>query len=109
MRRIWWCVALVLSVLVACAHEPGPGAAGAAPRVVCPPAWTTPPQLDAKLTPSGGALRVLAHASAKGTQNYVCTTTDGGASPSWVFVGPDAMLADCVGYRYWVVLGMFVS
>jgi hypothetical protein len=40
---------------------------------------------------------VLLHAGATGTQNYTCeqVNVDGGTAYQWVFVGPEADLADC--------------
>jgi hypothetical protein len=63
----------------------------------CPAAWLTPPAVDAAiaLPPDGGAL--LLHAAAKGTQNYVCSAADAGASFAWTLRGPEATLADCNG------------
>jgi hypothetical protein len=64
----------------------------------CPSSWTVAPAVDPSISvPDGGA--VLLHAAANGTQNYTCTaqTIDGGTSYAWVFVGPEATLADCNG------------
>jgi len=48
------------------------------------------------------APHVIAHASARGTQNYECATTtgDAGASYAWRFTGPSAKLFDCNGAPY---------
>jgi Protein of unknown function (DUF3455) len=63
----------------------------------CPAAWTTAPSVAPaiELPADGGG--VLLHAGAIGTQDYTCeqVAVDGGTAYAWVFVGPEADLADC--------------
>jgi hypothetical protein len=66
----------------------------------CPAAWTVAPGVDPTIAlPDAGGGGVLLHAAANGTQDYTCeqTTVDGGTAYAWVFVGPEADLADCNG------------
>jgi len=63
----------------------------------CPVAWTTAPTVDPVITLPADGGGVLLHAGAIGTQNYTCEqlAVDGGTGYAWVFVGPEADLADC--------------
>lgn len=63
----------------------------------CPPVWLEAPVVDPAIAVPSGSGRVVFHASAKGTQNYVCkaAAVDSGASYAWSFVGPEAALNDC--------------
>jgi hypothetical protein len=68
----------------------------------CPATWTTQAPVDPSLVPGNGGppLRVVAHASATGTQDYQCASSSndaGGAAFAWVFLGPEASLMDCNG------------
>ncbi len=63
----------------------------------CPSSWTTAPAVSPPIQfPADGGSALL-HAGAIGTQNYTCSqvTVDGGTAYAWVFVGPEADLADC--------------
>jgi hypothetical protein len=55
------------------------------------------PVVDSTLSVPDGGGSVLLHASAVGTQDYRCqsSNTDAGTSYGWVFVGPEADLFDC--------------
>jgi hypothetical protein len=73
------------------------GADTAVPDAACPPTWTTAPDVAPTIAvPDGGGAPLL-HAGAIGTQNYTCqqVAVDGGTAYAWVFVGPEADLADC--------------
>jgi len=63
----------------------------------CPSSWTVVPDAGTSLVPDGGLPPLLIHAAASGTQNYTCTAQNGdaGTTYAWVFVGPQANLADC--------------
>ena len=62
----------------------------------CPGSWTVAPTAPVSIEVPADGGGVLLHAAGAGTQNYTCTAgTDGGVS--WVFVGPQANLADCNG------------
>jgi hypothetical protein len=67
----------------------------------CPTQWTVAPAVDPVLDVPDGGGGVLMHAAATGTQNYTCSqvTVDGGTAYQWVFVGPQADLADCNGAK----------
>jgi hypothetical protein len=60
----------------------------------CPASWQTAPTVDPSIAVPADGGSVLLHASAAGTQNYVCgPMSDGGYA--WNFVGPQAELRDC--------------
>jgi hypothetical protein len=61
----------------------------------CPAAWFTPPDVDPSIAVPADGGGVLVHGAGVGTQNYVCTVTDGGTT--WTFVTPHATLEDCNG------------
>ncbi|HEX8794616.1 MAG TPA: DUF3455 domain-containing protein [Polyangiaceae bacterium] len=62
----------------------------------CPGSWTVAPMAPVSIEVPADGGGVLLHAAGAGTQNYTCTAgADGGVS--WVFVGPQANLADCNG------------
>lgn len=68
------------------------------PDGACPVTWTAAPSVDPSIALPDGGGGVLLHAAATGTQDYTCrllTAADGGMSYAWVFVGPEADLADC--------------
>jgi hypothetical protein len=99
-------------VLAACAagapsrtpSAPAAAAASAAPAEVrppepptspCPAAWSALPSDDPFKIDAGA---VILHASAAGTQDYVCKAVpSGGAAYAWTFLGPEAELSDCSG------------
>jgi hypothetical protein len=99
---------LLLCVCVcACAHEePSPPPHAAAPVTTsagaCPAAWSAPPVVASSLVAPDPSLRVVAHVSATGTQNYRCgaSAADGGSAFAWTFVGPEASLAGCDGASF---------
>ena len=72
-------------------------AADAADPDACPATWTTPPAVGASIALPADGGGALLHAGAIGTQDYTCeqVTVDGGTAYQWVFVGPEADLADC--------------
>jgi hypothetical protein len=79
------------------AGEGTDGPRSASPPAPCPAAWLQPPVVDPAIAiPDGGAAAV-AHALAKGTQNYTCKhsgdAADGGFA--WTLAGPEAVLSDC--------------
>lgn len=77
---------------------PDTGTGGdAADPDACPSSWTTPPTVAAPIALPADGGGPLLHTGAIGTQDYTCTqvTVDGGAAYQWVFVGPEADLADC--------------
>lgn len=82
---------------VATDTAPLPDTGPAIPDAACPPAWTTPPDVAAAIALPDGGGGPLLHAGAIGTQNYTCqqVAVDGGTGYAWVFVGPEADLADC--------------
>jgi hypothetical protein len=88
---------VLLAFPAACAHDPSPAAAR-----TCPSEWTAPPAVAPSLAPRDPSLRVVAHASASGTQDYECASTsaDAGGALAWAFVGPSAVLADCSGVQF---------
>jgi len=62
----------------------------------CPPAWLEMPQVDRSIAvPERHG--VVLHASAEGTQDYVCAAVagDGALAYAWSLKGPDATLRDC--------------
>jgi hypothetical protein len=63
----------------------------------CPASWLVAPTVDPVLEVPDGGGGVLLHATGTGTQNYTCSQVmaDGGSIYAWVFVGPQADLADC--------------
>jgi hypothetical protein len=87
-------------VLSAC-HQGGEvNAVAAAPAAgECPAAWLDAPAVDASIAVPTRSARVVFHAAAAGTQNYVCRATpgDAGTTPAWSFSGPEATLSDCKG------------
>jgi hypothetical protein len=63
----------------------------------CPSSWTLAPSVDPTIAIPDGGGAVLMRGAATGTQSYTCTAqkSDGGTTYAWVFVGPEATLADC--------------
>lgn len=90
-----------LALFAACEHDEGPSTPPVMPTppATCPDAWSVPPAVDPALALPAAGIRVVAHVSARGTQNYECaaSTTDGGAGFAWTLRGPDAALTDCNG------------
>jgi uncharacterized protein DUF3455 len=91
MHRI--ACSIVVTLFLGC--QRGGAADPGAPSGACPPGWLQAPALDPSIAVPGG--RVVAHAVANGTQNYVCGRApgDGGEGHAWTFVGPEATLSDC--------------
>jgi peptidyl-prolyl cis-trans isomerase NIMA-interacting 1 len=109
---LWLCAAF--AVLVFGCRESGPGGQGglssagspisagsagspalaASPGADCPSAWLEAPAVDRSIAVPDGN-RVVLHASAKGTQDYICAASDGGPTYGWSLRGPDAALSDC--------------
>lgn len=110
--KLWLCAAF--AVLVFGCRESGPGgqaglsspgspsavasagspALASSPGADCPSAWFDAPAVDRSIAVPDGS-RVVLHASAKGTQDYVCAASDGGSTYGWSLRGPDAALSDC--------------
>lgn len=95
-----WAAALA-TVACGCRDVAPAGQAGLAdtgsPASACPSAWFEAPAVDRSIAVPEGNKRVVLHASAQGTQDYVCAAApdDGGASYAWSLRGPDATLSDC--------------
>lgn len=96
-----WRSAAFAVTLFAC-RAPGPAgpassldAGSTAPE--CPSAWLEPPVVDGSIAVPDGNGRLVLHAAARGTQDYVCSadSADAGSGYGWALKGPDATLADC--------------
>ncbi len=84
-------VGLLVLVLAGCAHE-GTTAPPASPGSCATSRATAPPAVDPQLAPPAG-VRLVAHASACGTQNYECAASpDAEGGFAWTLRGPEAML-----------------
>src|ERR1700722_19678349 len=94
-RRTWLCP--LLGLLAAACHPAAP-AEGSTSATACPAGWfEAPPAASAIAVPTGNE-RVVLHAAATGSQNYVCgaVSGDGGAPGyAWSLAGPEAALSDC--------------
>jgi hypothetical protein len=91
---------LALAVaLPSCTRSSATLADGGSPKCL---GAATPPLLDGALVPPGAPLRAIAHASATGTQNYVCgrPVGDRATALAWSLSGPEATLADCNGNAF---------
>ncbi len=87
-------VAVLLSA--GCHHDSNPDAAGP-----CPASWLEAPAVDPSIAVPAALARVIFHAAASGSQNYVCarSAADAGNPPGWSFIGPEANLSDCRAAR----------
>lgn len=92
-----WRFAGFAMVLSAGCHRGDPPAA----TDLCPASWLDAPAVDPSIAVPAASGRVLVHAAASGTQNYVCARTagDAGGAPGWSFSGPEADLSDCHAAR----------
>ena len=83
------------------AADAQPDAANVELDAACPSSWTAAPAVDPSIAVPDGGGGVLLHAAATGTQDYTCmqVTVDGGSAYAWVFVGPEADLADCTAIK----------
>jgi hypothetical protein len=65
----------------------------------CPAAWFVTPDVDTSIAipADAGTLRVILHAGASGTQDYVCSMSSADAGYTWNLRTPDATLVDCHG------------
>ena len=89
-----WRFAGAFAVLLAagCHHGSKPDDADA-----CPASWLEAPAVDPAIAAPAASARVIFHAAASGSQNYVCarSAADAGSALRWSFIGPEANLSDC--------------
>lgn len=90
--------AVLALVLSACAPEKTASSPSASAGT-CAGEKSPPPSLPPSLAPPEGAHRVIARASATGTQAYRCapSSPEGGGAFGWTFLGPEAALTGCDG------------
>jgi hypothetical protein len=89
---------LLLGLVASACHASSP-AEGGTSAAACPSAWLETPVVGAPIAVPDGNGRLVLHAAAQGTQNYVCAAVagDGGTGYAWSFTGPEATLTDCHG------------
>jgi hypothetical protein len=96
MRSSSIILAAGFALSMACQHG---GESDAAHGVPANQAWMTAPAVDPSLAVPKEGRRVVAHALAKGTQNYACTAgpADAGSHYAWALTGPEAELSGSGG------------
>jgi Protein of unknown function (DUF3455) len=83
---------LAALLAAACHHGGNPDVADP-----CPASWLEAPAVDPSIAVPATFARVVFHAAASGSQNYVCarSAADAGGALGWSFIGPEASLSDC--------------